>query len=99
LELPLNYQRIAFIGALLGVTFILLEPKLAGSRDGSFAVNGQKLHIELLGTFAPTVVFEAGLGNDSATWKSLVRRCVGEREQLTQRTLTAVWPTPPRAAT
>ena len=26
--------------------------------------------------------------------KSLVRRCVGEREPLTQRTLTAVWPTP-----
>ncbi|MFZ1088249.1 MAG: alpha/beta hydrolase [Xanthobacteraceae bacterium] len=69
MELALNYQRIAFIGALLGVTFILLEPKLAGSRDGSFAVNGQKLHIEILGTFAPTVVFEAGLGNDSTTWK------------------------------
>jgi pimeloyl-ACP methyl ester carboxylesterase len=32
-------------------------------------VNGQNLHIETFGASGPTVVFEAGLGNDSATWK------------------------------
>ena len=32
-------------------------------------VANQNLHIETLGSGGPTVVFEAGLGNDSTTWK------------------------------
>lgn len=41
------------------------------SRDATFAVNGQNLHVETFGNSGPTVVFEAGLGNDLATWKSV----------------------------
>jgi pimeloyl-ACP methyl ester carboxylesterase len=41
----------------------------AASRDVHFTVHSQKFHIETLGASGPTVVFEAGLGNDSRTWK------------------------------
>ena len=42
---------------------------VAASHDAVLAVNGQNLHIEISGASGPTIVFEAGLGNDSTTWK------------------------------
>jgi pimeloyl-ACP methyl ester carboxylesterase len=39
------------------------------ARDEVLVVANQNLHIETLGSGGPTVVFEAGLGNDSTTWK------------------------------
>jgi pimeloyl-ACP methyl ester carboxylesterase len=69
LELALNERRIALVASSLAAIFILLTPKLAVSRDALVAVGNDKLHIETLGTSGPTVVFEAGLGNDSTTWK------------------------------
>jgi pimeloyl-ACP methyl ester carboxylesterase len=48
---------------------VLVFPRLAASGDAILTVNRQKLHIETLGEFGPAVVFEAGLGNDSSTWK------------------------------
>ena len=48
---------------------VLVFPRLAGSGEAILTVNRQKLHIETLGEFGPAVVFEAGLGNDSSTWK------------------------------
>ena len=48
---------------------VLVFPRLAGSGEAILTVNRQKLQIETLGEFGPAVVFEAGLGNDSSTWK------------------------------
>jgi pimeloyl-ACP methyl ester carboxylesterase len=69
-EIVLNNQRIIFpLARLLILAFFLLPPKIAASRDMILPVNGQNLHIEILGASGPTVIFEAGLGNDSTTWK------------------------------
>ena len=48
---------------------VLVFPRLAGSGEAILTVNRQKLQIETLGEFGPAVVFLAGLGNDSSTWK------------------------------
>jgi pimeloyl-ACP methyl ester carboxylesterase len=63
-------RRIAIVASSLAI-FILLAPKVAASRDALFAIGGENLHIETLGTSGPIVVFEAGLGNDATTWKSV----------------------------
>jgi len=47
-------------------------PQVAASGDAILSVNGQNFHIETLGTSGPTVVFEAGLGNYSSTWRRVV---------------------------
>jgi pimeloyl-ACP methyl ester carboxylesterase len=41
----------------------------ANRNDSILSLDGQKLHIETLGKKGPTVVFEAGLGNDVSTWR------------------------------
>jgi pimeloyl-ACP methyl ester carboxylesterase len=48
---------------------VILVSNAATGRDATLAVNGQHLHLETIGEFGPTIVFEAGLGNDSTTWK------------------------------
>jgi pimeloyl-ACP methyl ester carboxylesterase len=53
----------------LAIIFVLANSEPAASRDALLVVNGQNFHIQTSGTFGPTVVFEAGLGNDSTTWK------------------------------
>jgi pimeloyl-ACP methyl ester carboxylesterase len=53
----------------LTVALLLLAPVVAASHDEILSVGGQNLHIETLGESGPTIVFEAGLGNDSSTWK------------------------------
>jgi pimeloyl-ACP methyl ester carboxylesterase len=69
----LGTRRIVLIGVWLATTLVLLHPKVAISRDAIFSINGQNLHIETFGALGPTVVFEAGLGNDVTTWKSVAR--------------------------
>ena len=54
---------------LLGAILALLTPTVAASRDEILTVGGQNLHIEMFGESGPTVVFEAGLGNDTSTWR------------------------------
>lgn len=65
--------KISFTGgasaASLAVMLALVAPTAAASRDEILTVGGQNLHIEILGESGPTIVFEAGLGNDSSTWR------------------------------
>jgi pimeloyl-ACP methyl ester carboxylesterase len=68
LEVALDKRRMALIATVLVTTLFLLAPKVAASRDAILTINGQKLHIETFGTSGPTVVFEAGLGNNATTW-------------------------------
>src|SRR5262249_46781342 len=55
----------------LVIMFALVAPSAAVSHDAVLPVDGQNLHIETLGESGPTIVFEAGLGNDSYTWKPI----------------------------
>jgi len=67
--MALNRRQIGRIAHSLAATLILLTPNLAAGRDSILTINGQNLHVETSGASGPTVVFEAGLGNDAATWK------------------------------
>jgi pimeloyl-ACP methyl ester carboxylesterase len=53
------------------VMLVLAAPRVATSHDATLAIDGQNFHIETLGDSGPTIVFEAGLGNDVSTWKSV----------------------------
>ena len=64
-------SRRTFLVASLGASSIGLLADAAGARGLFLKVNGQNLHLEVLGDTGPTVVFEAGLGNDSRTWASV----------------------------
>jgi pimeloyl-ACP methyl ester carboxylesterase len=55
------------------VMLALVAPSVAANHDAILTVDGQNFHIETLGESGPTIVFEAGLGNDSSTWKSVAR--------------------------
>jgi pimeloyl-ACP methyl ester carboxylesterase len=66
----LRKQRLALAVTYMVASFVLMSPQVDG-RNATFAVNGQNFHIEIFGSSGPTVVFEAGLGNDSTTWKSV----------------------------
>ena len=44
---------------------------VAASHDGILNVDGQNLHIQKVGDVGPPIVFEAGLGNDSSTWRRI----------------------------
>lgn len=59
---------VASVTACLGS----LISSIARARDFFLEIGDQKLHLETLGASGPTVVFEAGLGNDSTTWKFVV---------------------------
>jgi pimeloyl-ACP methyl ester carboxylesterase len=48
-----------------------LVTSIARARDLFLKIGDQKLHLEALGVSGPTVVLEAGLGNDSTTWQSV----------------------------
>ncbi len=43
----------------------------APAADAIIPVGGQNIFVETLGTAGPTIVFEAGLGNDLSTWKAV----------------------------
>lgn len=67
LEAILNRYRAALMAAWLAG--LILLPQAAAAADSTFTVNGQKLHFQVFGAPASTVVFEAGLGNDATAWK------------------------------
>jgi len=58
------------VAAIL-LAFAVSAPQSAAGRDAILVVDGQNFHIETLGDSGPTIVFEAGLGNDTSTWKSV----------------------------
>lgn len=57
--------------ALLAAAFALFLSQIAFGRDATVVVDGQAYHLDISGTAGPTIVFEAGLGTDSTTWKSI----------------------------
>jgi pimeloyl-ACP methyl ester carboxylesterase len=65
----MKVRRISLAVASLTAILVLVSAQVAATRDAVFTVNGQNLHIQTIGEFGPSVVFEAGLGNDSSTWK------------------------------
>jgi pimeloyl-ACP methyl ester carboxylesterase len=69
LEVVLNRRRIVLVVASLATLLMLFTPRVAISRDAILVVNGQNFHIETLGASGPIVVFEAGQGNGSTTWR------------------------------
>ena len=62
-----TFSITATVGALLALIFVSVCPGI--SRDQTLTIDGQEIHIETLGESGPIVVFEAGLGNDSSTWR------------------------------
>lgn len=57
--------------ALLAAALSLFVSQTAFGRDAKIVVDGQAYHVDISGSSGPTIVFEAGLGNDSTTWKSI----------------------------
>jgi hypothetical protein len=51
------------------VMLTLVAPSVAANHDAILTADGQNFHIETLGASGPTIVFEAGLGNDSFVMK------------------------------
>jgi pimeloyl-ACP methyl ester carboxylesterase len=51
------------------VTFACLASPPAGAHDTLVTIGGDQLHVETMGGSGPAVVFEAGLGNDTSTWR------------------------------
>jgi pimeloyl-ACP methyl ester carboxylesterase len=56
---------------LLAVIFVFLASVVAPAHDALVTVGSDRLHVKTMGESGPVVVFEAGLGNDSTTWKSV----------------------------
>jgi pimeloyl-ACP methyl ester carboxylesterase len=61
----------SLIARLLAAVFGILASAVASAHDALVSVGGDRLHVETIGESGPTVVFEAGLGNDATTWKSV----------------------------
>ncbi len=57
--------------ALLAATLAFFMSQTALGRDAKIVVDGQAYHVDISGSSGPSIVFEAGLGNDSTTWKSI----------------------------
>ncbi len=64
-------KRPTALAPLLAGIVVVIASALALAHDALVAVGGDRLHVETLGESGPTVVFEAGLGNDSTTWRSV----------------------------
>lgn len=69
--MAVDRRRTAEIAMALLAALTILAPEQAAGRASTIAVHGQNFAIETLGEPGPTVVFEAGLGNDTTTWKSI----------------------------
>jgi len=65
-----NRRTILVTSVAAGLSSLVL--RIASGRDLLLNIGNQKLYLETLGESGPTVVFEAGLGNDSTTWRSVV---------------------------
>jgi pimeloyl-ACP methyl ester carboxylesterase len=57
--------------------FVFLALSVALAHNALVTVGSDRLHVETLGESGPTIVFEAGLGNDSTTWKSVANPIAG----------------------
>ncbi|HJU17105.1 MAG TPA: alpha/beta hydrolase [Stellaceae bacterium] len=57
----------------LMICFTLVAAAAPVSRDDVVNIGGQNLHIRILGDNGPTIVFEAGLGNDMSTWRPVAQ--------------------------
>jgi pimeloyl-ACP methyl ester carboxylesterase len=103
-EPALSKRHMALVAPFLAAIFVFLAPVVAPAREALVTVGSDRLHVETIGESGPTVVFEAGLGNDSTTWKSVAgpiaafarvvlydRLGLGESAQLkdTRATITA----------
>jgi pimeloyl-ACP methyl ester carboxylesterase len=64
-------NRRTFLVAFLTACSSSLLTRAAGARDLFLKVSGQNLFMEVLGDAGPTIVFEAGQGNDSRTWAAI----------------------------
>jgi pimeloyl-ACP methyl ester carboxylesterase len=64
-----GWTKIPSVAASLMLVLALVVPRVATGRDAILTVDGQRFHLETLGESGPTIVFEAGLGNDSSTWR------------------------------
>ncbi len=56
------------VAATLIACLALLDARPIAGETVNIMLHGQPLHIETRGESGPTVVFEAGLGNDLSTW-------------------------------
>lgn len=74
---PMNrrHMLVSMASAITG--HVVFCADWATSADALLMVDGQKLFTETLGTSGPTVVFEAGLGNDIATWAKVAGPIAG----------------------
>ncbi|WP_456733302.1 alpha/beta fold hydrolase [Bradyrhizobium sp. USDA 3364] len=61
----------ALVAPWLASTFVFLASVVASAHDSLVSVGSDRLHVDVIGESGPTAVFEAGLGNDSTTWKSV----------------------------
>jgi pimeloyl-ACP methyl ester carboxylesterase len=66
---PVNRRQFALVITSVAATLSFSAPNAIAGRDAIFKINGQNLHVESFGASGPTVVFEAGLGTASSTWK------------------------------
>lgn len=69
-SIPRRYKTALSAAAIALAPFVLSAQPLP-TRDAVLNVANQNLHIETFGSTGPTVVFEAGLGSDSTTWRSV----------------------------
>jgi pimeloyl-ACP methyl ester carboxylesterase len=67
----LSKRRMTLVGPLVAAIFAVLASVAAPANDALVTVGSDRLHVETIGESGPTVVFEAGLGNDATTWKSV----------------------------
>ena len=67
----LSKRNMALVAPMLATVFVLLASIVAPAHDALVTLGGDRLHVETIGESGPTVVLEAGLGNDSTTWKSI----------------------------
>jgi len=67
----------ALVAPLLAAISAFPASVVAPAHDALVTVGSNRLHVETMGESGPTVVFEAGLGNDSTTWKSVAGPIAG----------------------
>jgi hypothetical protein len=67
----LSKRHMRFVAPLLAAAFVLLASVVTPAHDALVTVDGDRLRVETIGESGPTVVFEAGLGSDATTWKSV----------------------------
>ncbi len=65
------YSLITFLFGFQSLSFAAEMPPIPGDR---YDIGGYSLHIQCLGKGEPTVIMDAGLGEDSTDWQSLLKQ-------------------------